>query len=172
VDVVADMERNGCSRSNSDQSEQGLVRSDTSLQHWSTSSVHRSGSGPVNNKVIRSDPNVFRSRSDQSVANAKQSRSDSGLDRRSVARSPRSISQSERRSSTQSDRAFGVTMPRPRAKTGNNERPRNIVQQKIAGAVEELLPSEKEKLMFAVHKKLHAESIVSFDDPTSSINHC
>jgi len=172
VDVVADMERNGCSRSNSDQSEQGLVRSDTSLQHWSTSSVHRSGSGPVNNKVIRSDPNVFRSRSDQSVANAKQSRSDSGLDRRSVARSPRSISQSERRSSTQSDRAFGVTMPRPRAKTGNNERPRSIVQQKIAGAVEELLPSEKEKLMFAVHKKLHAESIVSFDDPTSSINHC
>jgi len=43
---------------------------------------------------------------------------------------------------------------------------------KIAGAVEELMPSEKEKLMFAVHKKLHAESIVSFDDPTSSINHC
>lgn len=177
VDVVADMERNGCSRSNSDQSEQGLVhRSDPSLQHWSTSSVQRSDSGPVNsNKVIRSDPNVFRSRSDHSVQNAKQSRSDSGLDRRSVARSPRSISQSERRSSG-SDRAFGVSghlvnKPRARAKTGS-ERPRSIVQQKIAGAVEELLPSEKEKLMFAVHKKLHAESIVSFDDPTSSINHC
>lgn len=187
VDVVADMERNGCSRSNSDQSEQGLVRSDQS-QHWSTTSVHRSdqsqysvhrsGSGPLN-KVVRSDPNVFRSRSDQSVPNTKQtkqSRSDSGLDRRSVARSPRSKSQSDRRSSTQSDRpdrAFGVTnVLRPRVNTMKPERPRSIVQQKIAGAVEELMPSEKEKLMFAVHKKLHAESIVSFDDPTSSINHC
>jgi len=109
-------------------------------------SLHRSTEDP--NKAVdvvaHMDRNGFcsRSSSDQSV---KLSASD-----QSVRRSTETVI-------TRTSSTSGSTT-RPRAKSGYSK-------QKIAVAVEDILPSEKEKLMFNVHKKLQTETFISFGDP-------
>ncbi|XP_063687813.1 RUN domain-containing protein 3A-like [Bolinopsis microptera] len=109
-------------------------------------SLHRSTEDP--NKAVdviaHMDRNGFcsRSSSDQSV---KLSASD-----QSVRRSTETVI-------TRTSSTSGSTS-RPRAKSGYSK-------QKIAVAVEDILPSEKERLMFNVHKKLQTETFISFGDP-------
>jgi len=111
-------------------------------------SLHRPTEDSITSKgvdvVAHMDRNGFgsRSSSDQSV---KHSASD-----QSVRRSTETVI--TRTSSTSGSNS------RPRAKSG-------FSKQKIAVAVEDILPSEKEKLMFNVHKKLQTESFISFGDP-------
>ncbi|KAL5250734.1 hypothetical protein ACHWQZ_G016461 [Mnemiopsis leidyi] len=94
--------------------------------------------------VAQLDRNGFgsRSSSDQSV---KHSASD-----QSIRRSTETVL--TRTSSTSGSAS------RPRAKSGYSK-------QKIAVAVEDILPSEKEKLLFNVHKKMQTETFISFGDP-------
>lgn len=96
--------------------------------------------------VANMDRNGYcsRSSSDQSV---KHSASD-----QSVRRSTETVL------TRTSSASAGSSRQRAKTQTGYSK-------QKIAVAVEDILPSEKERLLFNVHKKMQTESFISFGDP-------